>query len=150
MKEVICIRSNDWLGVRSPFSPQGNRKSENLSVIGECLNAAYPVTLNTGQPTKRMSGTSCSTPIAAGIGALILEYSRFVNTNPVPLGDDAVKQLKTCEGMTKVMYECMTSKHHDLNYNEIRPWLLFGNRLPGRNEAGWVTANILIALSQAS
>lgn len=78
MDEVICISSTNYQGVRSSFSPEPDSHSYNLSVIGEMLGAAYPEALNYGQSTKRMSGTSCSTPLAAGSIALILEYTRFL------------------------------------------------------------------------
>lgn len=77
LSPVIAVRSCDWQNVKSPFSPDGKDGFPNFSVIGEAVGTGYRRRLENGLVTDRMSGTSASTPIMAGIAALILEYSKL-------------------------------------------------------------------------
>jgi hypothetical protein len=69
---VICINSTDGLDDISAFSPQTAERTDNFSIIGESIKAAWPNPPNSYQ---RKWGTSYATPIAAGIAALILGFA---------------------------------------------------------------------------
>ncbi|SPQ25343.1 5694fe39-0694-4ebe-97de-e74882fc229a [Thermothielavioides terrestris] len=80
MREVICVNSCDADGRPSNFNPPAIL-GDNFMILGEHLVAAWPVALSEeGSPTNRLmkslSGTSQSVPVAAGLAALVLEYSR--------------------------------------------------------------------------
>ncbi|PMD37409.1 subtilisin-like protein [Hyaloscypha variabilis F] len=80
-QNVICIHSTDANGNRSKFSPTAISNEINLATIGEAVESAWPVHLcdEATNPTfvKYKSGTSYATPIAAGIGAFLLQYARI-------------------------------------------------------------------------
>ena len=124
---VFCINSSDGQGTKSRFSPRGQADRDNFSVVGEGLMAAWPLAKNNKERLKVMSGTSCGTPIAAGIAALILEFARqeFFDQlghiiNPIP----NAASLKRVAGMRKVLL-CMTDGLTNGLYNYIRPRKLF-------------------------
>ncbi|KAL0936356.1 subtilisin-like protease [Colletotrichum truncatum] len=74
-ENVICVHSADGLGNRSAFTPSP-RDNMRIMVLGECINSAWPEKLSSPNNHKHMSGTSCAAPIAAGIAATVLDYSR--------------------------------------------------------------------------
>jgi hypothetical protein len=119
---VVCINSSSGQDVRSSFSPHGQVGRENFSTVGESVEAAWPLELNNGQNLKRRSGTSCATPIAAGIAALILEYSRQIGFPKIQHS----QRLKQLPGMKKVLFECMTARNTDRTYNYLKPWTFLG------------------------
>lgn len=76
---------------------------------------------------QRKSGTSFSTPIAASIAALVLEYVKQMKTDQSITEDrrtELYKSLHTREGMAKVFIEMGTPKSGDFRY--LRPWVLWG------------------------
>ncbi|KAK5992077.1 Subtilisin BL [Cladobotryum mycophilum] len=78
-QNVICIHSTDTNGNRSPFSPTAVAHDINLATVGEAVESAWPVHLCDDNSTfsKYKSGTSFATPIAAGIAAFLLQYTRL-------------------------------------------------------------------------
>lgn len=81
MREVICVNSCDADGRPSNFNPPAIL-GDNFMILGEHLEAAWPGALaekgQDGSPKlmKSLSGTSQSVPIAAGLAAHVLDYSR--------------------------------------------------------------------------
>lgn len=78
MREVICVNSCDADGRPSNFNPPAIL-GDNFMILGEHLEAAWPRALTEEGSTKFMkslSGTSQSVPVAAGLAAHILEYSK--------------------------------------------------------------------------
>ncbi|KAF8847589.1 subtilisin-like protein [Acephala macrosclerotiorum] len=121
---VICVNSSKAPDRKSDFSPAGLSGRPNISVVGEDVEAAWPLHLNNGKEVRRMRGTSCATPIAAGIAALILEFSRK-DAPEVEILSERVAYLKQTSGMRSVLKRCMTDNHGDERYNFLRPWVLF-------------------------
>ncbi|TFA99545.1 hypothetical protein CCMA1212_008556 [Trichoderma ghanense] len=65
-----CRNTNDE---KSSFSPHGIRGAANLSAVGEDVCVACPK--SNGGPWKRISGTSLSTPIVAGVAPMLLDFA---------------------------------------------------------------------------
>jgi subtilisin family serine protease len=78
---IFCIGSADTYGNRSRFSPPFEGE-EKYSILGEAVAAACPMTLSKEQGYDRSNrtiqrdGTSTATPIAAGIAALLIDFTR--------------------------------------------------------------------------
>ncbi|KAJ6031362.1 hypothetical protein N7540_002094 [Penicillium herquei] len=70
---VICVHSGNGRGKPSSFTPSP-QDGMRVMVLGESVKSAWPENLP-GGGEKTMDGTSCATPIAAGIAALILDYA---------------------------------------------------------------------------
>jgi subtilisin family serine protease len=131
---VICINSTNGRNKRSEFSPKGQPHRRNFSALGEYVKAAWPLTESEKQGSgsqeaeweKRRNGTSCATPIASGIAALVLEYSIQVQSQSpeANVGIRNAEALKRLAGMTKVMSKCMTEGNEDRSYNHLKPWQL--------------------------
>lgn len=126
-EHVICVNSTNGRYKRSEFSPKAQSYRMNFSVVGERVEAAWPVPPGCIEETqKRQNGTSCATPIAAGIAALVLEYAVQVQSQPkTDIWIQNVEALRRCAGISKVMYKCMTRDNKFGSYKNIKPWLLF-------------------------
>jgi len=131
MDEVICISSTNYQGVRSSFSPEPDSHSYNLSVIGEMLGAAYPEALNyrpvyETHERNIMLNSSGSWQYSAYSGV-------YAFPNDISLSSADLADLKTPNGMRRILFECMTKGRHGRVYNDIMPWLLFGNQKPNQD-----------------
>jgi len=71
LPRVFCIGSADGLGTQSDFSPPFPGE-EKFSALGEAVLGARSGT----DGEIRKDGTSISTPIAAGLAALLIQYTR--------------------------------------------------------------------------
>ncbi|KAF3763412.1 subtilisin-like protein, partial [Cryphonectria parasitica EP155] len=127
-EHVICVNSSSAADMKSNFSPEGIDGQANLSAVGEGIKASWPLLLqshNSNQPYKILDGTSSATIIAAGIAALILDFSRY---NGLTLRDDELKswnkmktKLQKTDDMRMVIWKCMTHKKGGCGYNFIKP-----------------------------
>lgn len=81
LKRVFCIGSADGLGFQSAFSPPFAGE-EKYSTLGEGVSGAGTRNLSSEpgydpiSQTIRRDGTSTATPIAVGIAALLIDYTR--------------------------------------------------------------------------
>lgn len=72
-EHVFCINSHRGnCDKGSHFTPLPQENCANFAVIGEGIEGAWQ-----GNTITRKKGTSCSTPIAAGIAAIVLDYARL-------------------------------------------------------------------------
>lgn len=122
LPHVICVYSNKTSTMPSTCR-EGEENNHNFSIIGEEVEGAWPLDLNKGKETKRETGTSCSTPIAAGVAALILEYATQEGKHKV-LRAEELKQKIFMEG---VLFNKMTGGKTTGVYNLIEPWKLLSN-----------------------
>jgi hypothetical protein len=74
---AICVTSGDEYNRPSKFAPSPNRTLPMLITHGENIYSQWPTNLGGG--FRRMSGTSVSTPIAAGMAAMILAFLNKTN-----------------------------------------------------------------------
>ncbi len=119
---VICIFSEKTPSFRSTFSPLGRESWNNFSVLGEEVEGAWiSEAVGDQGTTTRQSGTSCATAIAAGVAALILEFSRHSGHKQVK----NAQKLRVRAIMEKVLWQC-TDKAQGHEYNLLKPWLLLG------------------------
>ena len=115
-EKVICINSAHYNGGESDDNPEPIG-GQNLSTLGENVTSAWPIALSEAnpEPMKATSGTSVATAIAAGIGALLLEFLR--QDHEVPALQWAAKKMRTMEGM-KVVLSDMAKNIHRFRYIE--------------------------------
>ena len=106
---VICVNSTDRRGSKSGFSLEGEIGRDNFSVVGERVEAVWPLAgirnrneKEEKEQQRQQNGTSYATPIATGIGALILEYSIQIESQ-MGLEITNVKRMRRYRGMSKVM-----------------------------------------------
>lgn len=125
LRQVICVNSHDGYGQPSIFNPRPY-SGTNLAIIGEYVEAAWPVG---DHITARLAGTSIATPIAAGIAALILEYSR--QRGPPGSYIERPERLRHCDEIRKVL-RCML-RNVDGQYHCLIPSDLFYKRFENRN-----------------
>jgi subtilisin family serine protease len=133
--KVICVHSADGHGTPSTFTPapQDNKR---IMVLGECIKSAWPGHLQSENGHKRMSGTSCAAPIAAGIAALVLDFARGFLT-PVEW-----EKLRRVAAMRSV-FESMADKSVS-GYWWIKYWNWFD---PDVTE-GWIRGEIKKIISR--
>lgn len=131
---VICINSSTADGEKSKFSPHGVQGHHNFSTIGEDIHAAWPTPKQStsGCPEglyQLLSGTSSSTAIAAGIAALILDFSRKdiqgFDEREQEYWEQQKHKLWDTHEMRAVIRYCMTHRYEGQEYNFIKPWMLF-------------------------
>ncbi|KAL8732951.1 MAG: hypothetical protein Q9181_003757 [Wetmoreana brouardii] len=131
---VICVNSTDGHGAPSSYNPPHTDDHANLSILGEAVKSKWPIHLTKGE-TRRSSGTSVSTPIMAGIAALIIEFAR---QGPSTIN---LEKLTHHDGMLLVLKSMAEKKN---GYNYVRPWhLLTHDRERTRAEISMMISNIL-------
>ncbi|KPM41865.1 hypothetical protein AK830_g4707 [Neonectria ditissima] len=148
-EHLFCINSHRGdTDQPSVFTPSAQSHSANFAVIGEGILGAW-----LDNAVTRKKGTSCSTPIAAGMAAIVLDYSRLLRrtdddiesvwiSQPRPpagseatLGDVAepesseeVNQLQDTQAMKQIFFYLMaagTRSYGQAQYSYIKPWFLF-------------------------
>lgn len=123
--EVIAIDAANYYGEPSKFNPpEGD--GERFTALGEAVESAYPTHLAVEGEVKgfkKKSGTSCATPIAAAIAALILEFAR----QPPLCFDPAVEgHLKKLAGMREVFRKLLSQKKAQAShFYHLKPISLF-------------------------
>ncbi|ROV88919.1 hypothetical protein VSDG_08918 [Cytospora chrysosperma] len=75
---VFCIYASDGMGNSIRGNPTARQHNYNFSTLGEAVNSAWPCNLSEKPWKVRKSGTSFSTPIAAGLAAVVLFYAQTI------------------------------------------------------------------------
>jgi hypothetical protein len=132
---VVYVNSHHGEEGSSRFSPKPKDGHANLAVLGEGIEAAWK-----NRTLIRSEGTSCSTPIAAAIAALILDYLRQLKDRSMKEAwrkeaNKEVNLMRNTAIVKWVMFNMMTRSPNVLGtkYNMVKPWYLFNNR-SGRTE----------------
>lgn len=145
MTNVVTVYSYNSSGKDSSFSPRPQPKNPNFAVSGEDLEG-----LTAGDGRKVVHGTSCATPIAAAIGALVLDFvgcnaDKFRRTTErssahkmrgkqhakVPAIVSRENWFRQPEVMKHIFWQYMVDESRNLGqYNALRPELLFDHRSP--------------------
>ena len=102
-RNVLCIYTSNGDGVISNRNPRPQVGDLNFSALGEFVEAPHA-----NQAVERFSGTSVATAVAAGIAALVLEFTRqplVKDQEPI----QGLKRLNTKEGMEMAFLK-MTSQ----------------------------------------
>ncbi|KAI4679076.1 uncharacterized protein J4E88_006368 [Alternaria novae-zelandiae] len=124
--EVIAVDAADVHGNPSKFNPPQVSHKARFTALGEAVRSAYPTHLPSEDPHegwKRMVGTSCATPIAAGIAGLVLEFAR---QRPLCFEPAIETYLKSVEGMRLILTKCLSLKYADTSpFNHLDPTILF-------------------------
>ncbi|OCL01092.1 subtilisin-like protein [Cenococcum geophilum 1.58] len=121
---VISVDSANGEGETSGFNPASNdnenSKGDRFTAPGEDVLSAYPPDLEKSG-IKRMTGTSFSTPIAAGVAALVLEFSR---QPPLGLDPNINFKLRDMDVMRSILHTfCSEKKEGSRGFRFLYPWL---------------------------
>ncbi|CEL04893.1 hypothetical protein ASPCAL06017 [Aspergillus calidoustus] len=126
LDDVIAAFSCKYNGQMSGFSPYP--VSDKFAVPGEVIKAAFPPDLNNQFLEKRLSGTSATTAIIAGIAGLVIEYVKLKADTAQSVS--ASDQLWYAQGMKSVLSNCMTTNPNYApgDYFVVKPWLLLSTK----------------------
>lgn len=132
---MICIFATD--GNVNPYddNPSPRAGTDNLAFLGVSVEGAWPQALNPLSRSRLQTGTSCATPIAAGVAACILTFTRrqvVSNLAKLPEAERAeyatncgtlLRKLQKPQIIKKVMRDLASSKRG--GYDCVAPWLVF-------------------------
>ena len=124
---VLSIHATSGIGNPYRRNPTRRTHTNNFATLGSAVNSWWPEHLNQPQNRVRKSGTSASTPIAAGIAAIVMEIVRQPERIRGLSSESKrkIKQLGTVDGMSAV-FRSMASERQGYDY--LAPWeLLHGN-----------------------
>ena len=112
---VFSIRATDHRGVFLGLNPPPKYSGpEVFGTLGQAVASAGLQVDGPGEVTK--DGTSAATPIAAGIAAMILGYTKQRTKEPNPLKWDSLKNLWTTNGMHRVFLKLSTEMGRKIFY----------------------------------
>jgi hypothetical protein len=135
--QVLSIRSATGFGSRSPASPVRSDGDDNFMILGEGIKAAWPPHLNeSGCESRYVSGSSFATPVAAGIAALVLEFSMQQGRKGPNVSPPHRAILWSYRGLRRIFLYMSTIDDQSVNIDcrMIAPWKLFN---PERDYEGY-------------
>ena len=134
---VISIYASDGDGNSYKRNPNPQDNHYNLSMLGTAVSGLWPQHLDPSSRYKHKSGTSCATPIAAGVAANILTLMRRQATLDLSkvFGDELeqalratdrlMKKLRQPQVMRKVMFKLGAREIKRQGYHYVAPWHIF-------------------------
>ena len=123
-RQVLCIYATTGIGNPYRRNPTQRDHLENFATLGSAVDSWWPEHLNQPRNRVRKSGTSASTPIAAGIAAIVMEIVRQPERIRGFPSDkiEKLKRLGTVDGMSAV-FRCMVGENGRRNgYSYLAPW----------------------------
>jgi subtilisin family serine protease len=139
--EVIAVDAADVHGNPSKFNPPQTGEKARFTALGEAVRSTYPMHLPSEDPEpgwKRLDGTSCATPIAAGIAGLVLEFAR---QRPMCFDERIEERLKTVEGMQLILTQLVSRKSaENSRFHHLDPTFLFGDDEKHEDGGDWAEA----------
>lgn len=118
--DVICVSSTDGAGNRSRFNPSPENEHE-ISVLGEAVPANW-----FHSHVDRKSGTSFATPIAAGLGGILIDYVERRKREWSEAERDIACRVKHKSGVIALMRRNMSTPRGGVPF--LTPWCLFQDR----------------------
>jgi len=134
---VISIYASDGDGNSYKRNPNPMANHYNLSMLGTAVSGLWPQHLQPGSQYKHKSGTSCATPIAAGVAANIPTLMRRQATlylSDIPkdeLGqavwesERLMRKLRRPQVMRRVMFTIGAHEIRRQGYHYVAPWHIF-------------------------
>jgi hypothetical protein len=134
---VISMCASDGYGNSYGRNPNPRENHHNFSMLGTAVSGLWPQNLQPSRPCKYKSGTSCATPIAAGVAANVLTLMRrqaTLEVLKVPEGEREhavqaterlLKKLQQHWVMKNVMFEIGAKGNKRQGYDYVAPWHLF-------------------------
>jgi hypothetical protein len=135
---VISIYASDGHGNSYGQNPNPRENHYNLSMLGSAVAGLWPQALQPNNSRYRTkSGTSCATPIAAGVAANILTLMRrqaTMDLSKVPdnkreqesrATERLMKNLRQPPVMRKIMFEIGAKSYKRQGYDHVSPWHIF-------------------------
>lgn len=131
LDEVICIHASDGFGNSSGMDPSPKKFSENFSTLGVAIRSI-------SQEGIYLSGTSYSTPMAAGIVANVLRFIEHATSGGM-LTEEQRNEAFSRTGMRKILLAM--SENRD-GYQFVIPWRKMWSK-------GSKTQNIVTKIEEA-
>ncbi|OTB03270.1 hypothetical protein M426DRAFT_321839 [Hypoxylon sp. CI-4A] len=128
---TLCIFSTNTLDQGSSFNPEWRATAHNFALLGEDFQDRM-------NPNVRQSGTSMATAAAAGLAALVIDFSRHSDNQDIPRVGDIGKML----GMIAI-FKSMSKRTGKLDCVDPEK-LYIGAPRAGRRE--WIRGNISRAM----
>lgn len=126
LEKVLCIHASDGNGNKSGIDPSPKLGRENFTTLG----IGIPSITEAGV---RLSGTSYSTPVAAGIAANVLRFVQHLNESGL-LSDEYRKEAFSRMGMRSILL-AMSNTIDD--YHFIVPWWKMWDTASSPQKVAW-------------
>ncbi|KAF2403490.1 subtilisin-like protein [Trichodelitschia bisporula] len=131
---VICVKSANGDGTTSSFCPNTHLPNQ-ISALGEEVLSMWPVDETRGTMQRRCRGTSVSTPIAAAIAALVLDFvytgclsNKVMVPNMQNVVDD-VKRFPRDRLLRLLQSDLFSNPDQSGAVRNVVPWLLLRDDL---------------------
>lgn len=126
LEQVLCIHASDGNGNKSGMDPSPRAGRENLSTLGVAIPSVT-------EKETYLSGTSYSTPVAAGIAANILRFiQNLADTNM--LAEKYRIKAFSRTGMRNILLAMSNDRD---GYRYIAPWWNMWDNVPTKQKVAW-------------